>query len=325
VTTGMVGHHRPAMEPNAAKRWMYFDGAFVREGDVHINIRSNALHQGTGVLEGIRAYWNAAHRQLYLVEGLAHYERLRQSARVIRMELPETPQRLVEITLDLLRQNDCKEDTYIRPLFFKSGTEMTVNQLVATDSLAIYTYPLGRFFDGKTGVHCMVSSWRRIPDCVIPARAKTTASYLNSALAKSEAAANGFDDAIMLTHDGHVCESSTSNIFILRDGRFVTPPVTDDILEGITRLLVMTLIREVLGMELVERSIDRTELYVADEVFICGTAIALAPVVSVDRTPVGAGKPGPVTGRLVDLYDRVVQGNEPAFSDSLLPVLEAGS
>ena len=320
MTTGVVSHHRPAMEPNAAERWMFFDGRFVREGDVHVNIRANALHQGTGVIEGIRAYWNEDRRQLHLLEGLAHFQRLRRSARIIRMELPESPERLVEITLELLRRNECRENTYIRPIFFKSGTEMTVDQRVATDSLAVYTYPLSRFFDGTTGIRCMVSSWRRIPDCVIPARAKTTASYLNSVLAKTESVANGFDEAIMLTYEGHVCESSTSNVFLLRDGRFVTPGVTEDILEGVTRRLAMTLIREELGLEVVERAIDRTELYGADEMFICGTGIAVVPVVSVDHTPVGDGAVGPHTARLVDLYDRCVQGDEPRYSHWLVPV-----
>jgi branched-chain amino acid aminotransferase len=320
MTTHVAGAHRPGMEPGAAERWMFFDGEYIREGDVRISVRANALHQGTGVLEGIRAYWNAARGQLYLLEGLAHYQRLQRSARIIRMSLPETPERLVDVTCELLRRNGCRENTYIRPLFFKSGTEMTVDMLAATDSLAVYTYPLGRFFDGDTGIRCMVSSWRRIPDSVIPARAKTTASYLNSVLAKTESVANGFDEAIMLTCDGHVCESSTSNIFVLRDGRFATPGVTDDILEGITRRLLMTLIRDELGIEVVERSIDRTELYCADEMFICGTGIGIVPIASVDHTPVGAERIGPHTGRLTQIYERCVAGDEARYAHWLLPV-----
>jgi branched-chain amino acid aminotransferase len=234
------------------------------------------------------------------------------------MIVPESPERLVAITRELLQRNDCREDTYIRPIFFKCQPLMSMNLRAMTDSLAVHTYPLGPFHD--RGVSTTVSSWRRIPDAVIPARAKTTASYLNSALAKTDAVASGFDEAIMLTHDGHVCESSTCNLFLRKDGEFLTPPVTDDILEGITRRQLIGMLRDDVGQAVVERSIDRTELYAADEMFICGTGYGVVPVLSVDRTPVGEGDVGPHTSRLMELYRRAVRGEEERYGHWLLPV-----
>jgi branched-chain amino acid aminotransferase len=319
MSTG-VADQPTSREPEAGERWMYLDGAIVREGEVRIPIQTHALHNGTGVIEGIRAYWNPDRRQLYLLEGLAHYQRFHRSARIVRMAVPEPAEQLVAVTKELLRLNHCREDTYIRPIFFKCQPLMSMNLSAMTDSLAVHTYPLGPFHDSSRGVSSMVSSWRRIPDSVIPARAKTTASYLNSALAKTEAVASGFDEAIMLTYDGHVCESSTCNLFLLRDGQFLTPPVTDDILEGITRRQAIALLRDDLGLPVVERSIDRTELYVADELFICGTGYGIVPVTSVDRTPVGAGGVGPQTLALMELYGRAVHGDEERYAHWLDPV-----
>jgi branched-chain amino acid aminotransferase len=320
MSTGVAGQQRPASEPDAGEHWMFLDGEFVREAAAPLSHRAHALHNGTGVIEGIRAFWNADHGQLYLLEGPAHYQRLHRSARIIRLSVPVPADRLVEVTAELLRRNGCREDTYIRPILFKQDPLMTTNLLGGRDSLAVLTYPLGPFHDGGRGIRCMVSGWRRIPDSVIPARAKTTASYLNSALAKTEAVTAGYDEAIMLTHDGHVCESSTCNLFLLRDGQFLTPCVTDDILEGITRREVIGMLRDLGGPPPVERTVHRTELYLADELFICGTGYGIVPVVSVDGMAVGDGLVGPHTRRLMDLYGRAVRGGEDRYRHWLLPV-----
>src|SRR6266545_1890904 len=317
MSTRIAGQQTSA-EPDLGERWMFLDGEFVQERDVRIGIGTHALHNGTGVIEGIRAYWNAGRQQLYLLEVLAHYQRLHRSARIVRMTVPESPERLVEVTQELLRRNECREDTYIRPIFFKCQPLMAMNLRAMTDSLAVHTYPLGPFHD--QAVNAMVSSWRRVPDSSIPSRAKTTAAYMNSALAKTEAVVNGFDEAIMLTQDGNVCESSTCNIFVLKVGEFLTPRVTDDILEGITRRELITMLRDEGAVPVVARSIDRTELYVAEEMFICGTGYGVVPIVSVDKTPVGDGTIGPRTRALTERYQRAVRGEEDRYAHWLLPV-----
>ena len=250
---------------------MFLDGEMLRYREAYLPPMTHALHYGTGCFEGIRAYWNAAQEQLYLLQAEAHYARLRRSAAILRMDVPHSNQELIDLTLEILRRNQARTDTYIRPLVFISEEEIGVRLHGLKRSFLIYTAPYGDYIDMQGGIRCMTSSWRRVADSAIPARAKITGSYVNSALAKSEALENGFDEAIMLTHDGHVSEGSAENLFMVRDGVFITPSVTEDILEGITRALLIGLIRDELGLEVVERSIDRTELYVCDELFLCGT------------------------------------------------------
>ncbi len=281
---------------------------------------THALHYGTGCFEGIRAYWNAAHEQLYLLQAGPHYDRLRRSASILRLDLPLSTDELIELTLDLLRRNEARTDTYIRPLVFISAEEIGVRLHGLDQSFLIYTVPLGEYIALEGGIRCVTSSWRRISDAAIPARAKVTGSYVNSALAKSEALEAGFDEAIMLSMDGHVSEGSAENLFMFKNGAFVTPPVTDDILEGITRGLLMGLIRHELGVDVVERSIDRTELYTCDELFLCGTGAQVSPVIEVDRRRVGSGLVGPHTTRLQQLYFAAVRGENPKYRDWLRTV-----
>jgi branched-chain amino acid aminotransferase len=283
---------------------------------------THALHYGTGCFEGIRAYWNAAHNQLYLLHPEAHYQRLRRSAGILRLELPYTNDELLRWTIELLRRNDARTDTYIRPLVFVSAEEIGVRLHGLEQSVLIYTATFGDYIATLGGIRCMTSSWRRISDAAIPARAKITGSYVNSALAKTEAVECGFDEAIMLTEDGHVSEGSAENLFILRDGVFVTPPVTEDILEGITRALVMTLVRDELGLQVVERVIDRTELYACDELLLCGTGAQISPVIEVDHRSVGDGQVGRFARQLQEVYFRAVRGEEPRYRDWVTPVYE---
>jgi branched-chain amino acid aminotransferase len=316
-TKAKAAAKKPAVHPNT---WIYFDGEFGRYHDVKLGLMTHALHYGTGVFEGIRAYWNPKQEQLHLLQAPQHYDRLRRSANVMRLNLPHSTEELVNLTVDLLRRNEFKSDAYIRPLLFTASEEIGVRVHNINQSFLIYTIPFGNYVEIADGLRCMVSSWRRVPDQSLPARAKVTGSYAQSALAKSEANENGYDEAIVLTVDGHVSEGSAENLFMIKDGAFVTPPVTDDILEGITRTLIIGLIKEELGLPVIERSIDRTELYTCDELLLCGTGAQVAPVIEVDRRKVGNGKVGEFTQELQNIYFGAVRGETAKYKDWTIPV-----
>jgi branched-chain amino acid aminotransferase len=314
---------RSASAPKAPEHpnsWVYFNGEFRRYHDLHIGLMTNALHYGTGCFEGVRAYWNKKDEQLHLLFGREHYDRLRRSGSVMRMTLPHSTEELINITIELLRRNDYHTDVYIRPLLYASSEDIGVRLHNIQVSFAIYTSPFGKYVEIDEGIRCMVSSWRRVSDQALPARAKITGAYANSALAKTEAIENGFDEAIVLTSDGHVSEGSAENLFMYKDGVFVTPPVTDDILEGVTRKAVTTLLTEELGVKVVERSIDRTELYTCDELFLCGTGAQVSPVVEIDRRKVGDGTVGEFTQELQNLYFAAVRGENTKYSSWTIAV-----
>ncbi len=308
---------QPEVHPNT---WVYRDGEFGRYHDTKLGLMTHALHYGTGCFEGIRAYWNSKQQQLHLLQAPAHYDRMRRSANVIRMELPHSTEELVDITIELLRRNQFKSDTYIRPLLFASSEEIGVRLHNLKHSFFIYAIPFGNYVAIESGIRCMVSTWRRVPDEALPPRAKITGSYAQAALAKSEAVEAGYDEAIVLTMDGHVSEGSAENLFMYKDGVFVTPPVIDDILEGVTRTLVTKLIRDELGREVIERSIDRTELYTCDELLLCGTGAQISPVVEVDRRRVGNGTVGEFTQELQNMYFAAVRGESPKHKDWTIPI-----
>jgi len=305
-------------EGRAVECW--FDGAFVPLADAKVGVMTHAFMYGTAVFEGIRAYWNQEQGQLYLLKGLEHYERLRRSAKVLLMDLPETPAALVERTVELLRRNGFREDAYIRPSVYKSSEVIGVRLHDLEHKFVIVTLPFGNYIDTDRGISAMTTSWRRTNDLAIPARSKVVGAYVNSAFSKSDAVLNGHDEAIVLTAEGHVSEGSAENLFMVRDGQLVTPPVTDDILEGVTRAGLMELARRELGLETVVRAIDRSEVYVAEEVLLCGTGAQVSPVISIDHRPVGEGEVGPITKRLQDLYFDAVRGRNPAYADWLTPV-----
>jgi branched-chain amino acid aminotransferase len=300
--------------------WVYFNGQFVRYHDARVGLVAHALHHGTACFEGIRAYWNPRREQLFLLQAAAHYDRLHRSARVLHMTLRESTDELVDLTLEVLRRNELRENAYIRPLLFKSGEQITPGMDGIEESFAIYTTPYGKHADSTNGIRCMVSSWRRVSEQSVPLRAKITGVYINSALMKSEAVRHGYDEAISLTMDGHVCEGSVANLFLFKDGAFVTPPVSDDILEGVTRQLLIGLIRNELGIDVVERSIGRSELYTCRELLLCGTGAEVLPVVEVDQRQVGDGMVGPLSRRLMDSYLSAARGDAPAHLDWTLPV-----
>ena len=309
-----------ARREEQSQYWVYLDGEIKRYGDARLGLMTHALHYGTGVFEGIRGYWSPEHEQLFILKLREHYARMQRSVKVLKLEIPIPLDEVCQVSIELLRMNNFRQDVYIRPFAFKSSEEIGVRLHNLKNSFAIYVTPYGNYVDIERGIRCMVSSWRRIDDNAAPPRSKITGIYVNSALAKTEAMENGYDEAIMLTHDGHVCEGSAENIFIIRDGRVITPPTSDNILEGLTRLGMMELFRKELDMEVVEQSVDRSELYIADEIFLCGTGAQISPVVEVDHRPIGDGTVGPVVTRVQKLYFDIVRGRNTKYRDWLTPV-----
>jgi branched-chain amino acid aminotransferase len=290
----------------------FMNGEFLPVERAVISIRTHGFAYGTACFEGIRGYWNEQDQQLYLFRLREHYERLLRSCKILQISLPYTVDQLIEITRELVRRNDQRQDVYIRPVAYKADEMIGVRLHNLTDHFTITAEPFGNYID-ITGLHCGVSSWRRIDDNAIPARAKITGSYVNSAFAKSEALQNGFDEAIMLTYEGHVSEGSAENIFLVINGDLVTPAATENILLGITRDTVIELARRELGRITRERQIDRTELYIAEEIFLCGTGAQIAPVVGVDHRSIGDGKVGPISSTLQELYFEVARGRRPEY------------
>jgi branched-chain amino acid aminotransferase len=302
--------------------WAFFNGEFVPLRDAKVSVLTHAFNYGTGVFEGVRAYWNADQKQLYGLHLMEHYTRLHRSCKVMRLDLPYSPERLVEITVELLTKCGYREDAYLRPLVYMSSELIGVRLHDLESSFTVFAVPFGTYIDIDRGISCGVSSWRRVDDNAIPARSKITGSYVNAALAKTEAQEAGFDEAIVLTNDGHVSEGSAENLFMVRDGVLITPPVTDNILEGIVRQSLMRIAGD-LGIPLVERSIDRTELYIAEEIFLCGTGAQLSPVTSVDHRTVGDGSVGTITQRLSKVYFDAVRGVGDRYREWLTPIYPA--
>ncbi len=292
---------------------LFMNGEFIPAERGVISVRTHGFAYGTGCFEGIRGYWNKEDQQIYLFRLREHYERLLRSAKILRMELPYTIDQLVEISVELIRRNDQREDVYLRPVVYKADEIIGVRLHNLTDHYILTSEPMGNYVE-IGGLRCGVSSWRRIDDNALPARAKICGSYVNAAFAKTEALQNGFDEAIMLTHEGHVAEGSAENIFVLINGELITPPPSENILLGITRDTVIKIAQRELGLITRERQIDRTELYIADEIFLCGTGAQIAPVIEVDRRPVGTGKVGPIGQKLQDLYFDIVRGKHPEYS-----------
>jgi branched-chain amino acid aminotransferase len=292
---------------------VYADGRFLKYEDAKVGLLTHGLQYGTGCFEGIRGYWVPEERELFLVLIRDHYERLATSAKILTMKLPNSVDELVEITTELCVRNRYETNVYVRPFAYKAAEDVGVRLHNVPDAFAIVPIPFTHYVDGTRGLHVCVSSWRRTDDTMAPPRAKITGLYVNSALAKSEAIQNGFDEAILLSHDGHVAEGSAENIFLVRRGVLYTPDPSQNVLEGVTRRAIMEIARDELGMAIVERSIDRGELYAADEVFFTGTAVGICSVSSIDRRLVGDGSVGPVTRKLGSIYDRIVTGQDSRY------------
>jgi branched-chain amino acid aminotransferase len=303
----------PSSEPDPSTI-VFFDNRYVPLAQAQVGVLTHALNYGTGVFEGIRGYWDADVQEIQLVRPADHYVRWKRNAGILHLEIPPSPDELIEITAELLRRNAFHSDIYVRPLVWKSAQRIGVHA-DARDSFTIVAVPFGVYMDSDKGLHAGITSWRRLEDNAIPGRAKICGAYVNSALATDDVRRCGFDEAIFLSENGHVAEGATCNIFMVRNGRLITPGPADNILEGITRACIIELARDVLHLEVVERSIDRSELYVCDEVFFTGTAVELAPVTMVDHRRVGTGVIGPIASELRRLYTDATRGRLPEFEN----------
>jgi len=321
--------HAAAPSPAAApeKRSMddlvaYFEGDFVALRDARVSIMTHAFMYGTAIFEGIRAYWSEEQQTLNALFVREHVERIRNNARIMLMGGIPSVDELSGLIVETVRRNGFREDAYIRPSFYKSTKAIGVRLHELEHQLYILTLPFGNYIDTEAGVRVMTSTWRRNPDEALPARGKIVGGYVNMAFQKSEAELNGFDEAIVLTLDGHVNEASAANVLIVRDGVLLTPPVTDDILEGVTRKAIIQLATDE-GVPIEIRSIDRSELYIADEMFLCGTGVQVSPVIEVDHRMVGSGGIGPITKAIKARYFDAVRGRLPEYRHWLTPIPSA--
>ena len=293
---------------------VFFEGKIVPFEDAKISVATHALHYGTGVFGGIRGYWNDEKKKLYIFRPYDHYRRLLNSGRMMNMQIPYDEEDLIQLTVDLIRVEGWQTDIYIRPFIYKADLGIGVRLHDLKDELTIFSMPFKQYVKNDTNAHVTISSWRRIDDNMIPARGKVSGAYANSALIKTDAHRAGFDEALVLDQNGHVSEGSAMNVFMVRNDTVITPPVTDNILEGITRSTAMELVKNELGLPVVERSIDRTELFICDEIFMTGSAAQIVAVTKVDHRSVGTGKMGPVAEQLRELFDGVVRAKNPKYT-----------
>jgi branched-chain amino acid aminotransferase len=286
----------------------FFEGKIIPLADAKVNIATHGFLYGTAVFGGMRSYWNEEKKCLFVFRPYDHFRRLLHSARMMAMQTSYDEESLIQLTLDLLRTDNWKQDIYMRPTFYKADLGIGVKLHDLKDEFCMFVMAYEPYVKNDTNAHATISSWRRIDDNVIPARGKVAGAYANSALIKTDANRSGFDEALVLDNNGHVSEGSAMNIFMVRDGVVVTPPVTDNILEGITRKSVMELAHKELGLDVVERSIDRTEVFIAEEMFMTGTAAQIIAVTKIDHRPVGAGVMGPITTKLRAMYEDILRG-----------------
>ncbi|MEX1022590.1 MAG: branched-chain amino acid transaminase [Dehalococcoidia bacterium] len=300
----------------------FFEGKFVPLAEANINVMTHAFNYGTAVFEGVRGNWNADQGELYLFKVRDHVRRIRQSAKIMRMAIRYSDDELCDIITQAARLSDYREDVYIRPMVYKSSEIVGVRMHDLDDDFLAFVTPFGAYLDPEAGARCATSSWRRVDDTAIPARAKVNGLYVNNAMAKTEAQLNGFDEAIMLNQDGHVSEGSGENIVMIRKGVLITPPASDNILEGITLETALYVAEREFGLKVERRSIDRSELYIADEVFMTGTAAHVTPVTEIDRVAIGDGRPGVVSKQIQDIYFRAITGRLPQYLDWLTPLYQ---
>lgn len=298
----------------------YMQGKFMKLKEANVNIMTHAFMYGTAVFEGVRGYYNAEHEQMYLFRLAEHYERMLDSMKIMHLETKLSVKELCDITVELLRQNAPTGDMYVRPSAYKCGMRVGPGLDNNPTDICIFTVPFGNYFKAQEGLKVMVSSWRRMEDNAIPARAKIVGAYVNTALAKTDAALAGFDDCIMLSESGHVSEGSAMNIFMVKNGQLITTSTSENILEGITRGTIIEIADKELNLKTVCRSIDRSELYTADEIFFTGTGAQIAPCIEVDRRTIGNGHAGPLSLKIQDVYLDICRGVNQKYSNWLTPV-----
>lgn len=304
-------------------QYAFFEGEIRPIADAKISVMTNTFNYGTGCFGGIRGYWNARQEQLYIFRIRDHYVRFLNSAKMLLAKLPYSPDDLAAITVDLVSREGFRQNCYIRPLAYKADEGIGVRLHDLRDAVTIFSLPMGSYLPSEEGLKVCTSSWRRVDDTAIPPRGKLIGAYVNSALIKSEASLNGFDDAIVLNQDGHVAEGSVANLVMVRQGRLVAPPSSANALEGISLASILHVAQAELGLEVERREIDRTELYAADEAFLCGTGVQIASIASLDHRAIGTGAFGPITKSIRDLYFRILRGDEPKYMHWLTPVPQA--
>jgi branched-chain amino acid aminotransferase len=299
--------------------YAFFQKQFIPLEEAKIGIMTHALHYGTAIFEGIRGNWNNEKKQTYIFRLKEHYERLERGCKVLKITLPYSIDELCQKTVELVAKCGFQEDVYIRPVAYTSSQALGVRLHNLENDFFMFVIPWGPYLDVDKA-RCCVSSWHRPEDNVIPPQIKATGIYINNALAKTEAVGNGFDEAIMLSPDGHVSEGSGENIFLVIGSKLVTPSTYNNILMGITRNTVIELAEKELGIETIHRSIDRSELYTADECFLTGTAAHVTPVAEIDHRQIGSGEIGEITRKLQEIYAKVIRGNHPKYMHWCTPV-----
>lgn len=302
-------------------KYAFFKGKIVPFGEAKISVMTHAFNYGTGVFEGIRGYWNAEKSQMFIVKLREHFERLERSAKLaLKTSLKYSLSELVSFTVELARKNDYREDIYLRPIYYKSQEKIGLGLIGVEEDFCMFVSPFGAYLDVTKGIRVCVSSWWRISEKSAPQGAKITGSYFNSSLAKAEALENGYDEAILLSHQKTVAEGSGENLFLVKHGKLITPPLSETILPGITRGCIMELAEKELGIKTVERQVNQDELYAADELFFCGTGAQVSPIIEVDKKKIGSGGVGPVTRKLQDVYFSAARGDNPKYADWVTPV-----
>ncbi len=302
--------------------YAYIRNKIVKIDEAVISIQCKVIQYGLGCFSGIRGNWNSKRKNLFLFRMEDHFERLSEGAKILGLNFPYTYPEFKKIIFDLIKKNNPKEDIYLRPIIYAGATTLTPRFDNPDDDFAVYMISLKDYFSGTEGLNVCISSWRRFDDDSISSKAKVTGSYVNCALAKSEAVANGYDEAIFLHRDGKVCEASSSNIFGIKDGVVYTPMLGENILNGITRRTILELLKKEMKMEVREESIDRSMLYCFDELFLTGTAAKTSWIKSVDGRQIGNGKMGPVTKKVKDLFEKVMTGNFKKYEKLLTKVYD---
>lgn len=311
-------------EKQKTEEYVYLAPDFVAAEDAKVSVRSHAFNYGTSVFEGIRGYWNEDDGDLYIFRLIDHLERLKRSGKILRIELPGDVPWMIGVCRDLIIRNKFREDIYLRPIAYKGvPSSLGVTLVDAPDHFLIYSFPLGEYLPRERALNVCVSSWQRISDNAAPARGKIGGTYINPALAKTDAVLQGYDECIMLTSQGTVAEGSTENVFLICDGELITPPVTEDILVGITRNTIIELAQAELGLKVTERIVDRSELYTSDEVFFCGTGAEVASIGDIDFRQVGDGGIGPITRQIQEIYRTVTRGKVAKYRKWCISVYNA--
>jgi branched-chain amino acid aminotransferase len=295
--------------------YAFFKKQFMPLAEAKIGILTHAFHYGTACFEGIRGNWDSEYGRFCIFRIKDHYKRMLNGCRLLKISLPYSLDELCQLTVESVDRSNYHEDVYIRPMAYKSSEAIGVRLHDLEDDFLIIVTTLPAYLDPQNGVRCGTSSWRRVDDTMIPARGKICGIYVNSALAKTEACENGYDEAILLTHDGHVAEGSGENVFLVIDGKLVTPPSSDNILLGITRDTIMKLAKNELGIDTIERTVDRSELYLAEECFFSGTAAHITPIIEIDHRTIGTGEIGKITAELQKLFSQVILGRNPKYAE----------